>query len=166
MLRAAVGSGSAEQDPAKQIEALQKIKRSLSPGERKLDGKLAVKLRQKQLGGRPRSTSRCAQPDDDLVARLQKAGATVRHVASTGEIRAAVPASALRTVATWGAVERIEPAAQAMTARYGGRTLSKEERGEIITALRPRRRRASAPTPRTPRARPRRSPASGRSCAR
>ena len=53
----------------------------------------------------------------------------MRHVASTGEIRAAVPASALRTVATWGAVERIEPAAQAMTARYGGRTLSKEERG-------------------------------------
>ena len=32
-------------------------------------------------------------------------------------------------------MESIEPAAQAMTARYGGRTLSKEERGEIVTAL-------------------------------
>ena len=46
------GAAAQTQDPAKQIEALQKIKRSLSPGERKLDGKLAVKLRQKQLGGR------------------------------------------------------------------------------------------------------------------
>ena len=132
----ALPSGAAaQQDPAKQIEALQKIKRSLSPGERKLDGKLAVKLRQKALGGRTEVDIAVAKPDDDLVARLQNVGATVRHVASTGEIRAAVPATALRTVATWGAVESIEPAAQAMTARYGGRTLTKEERGEIVTAL-------------------------------
>src|SRR5688572_959761 len=118
-----------------QIQSLQSIKRSLSPGERKLDGKLAVKLRQMQVAGRTEVDIAVRKADDDLVARLEKVGATVRHVAGTGEIRAAVPAGALRTVATWGAVERIEPAAQAMTARYGGRTLSKEERGEIITAL-------------------------------
>ncbi|WP_443732123.1 S8 family serine peptidase [Solirubrobacter phytolaccae] len=122
-------------DPAKQIEALQKIKRSLSPGERKLDGRLAVELRQGKAGTTEVDIT-VSKPDEALVARLQQAGATVRHVASTGEIRAAVPASALRTVATWGAVERIEPAAQAMTARIGGRTLSKEERAEITAAAR------------------------------
>ena len=54
---------------------------------------------------------------------------------STGAIRAVVPASGLRAVAAWGAVESIEPTAQAMTARYGGRTLSREECGELVTTL-------------------------------
>ena len=126
---------AAKQDPAKQIAELQSIKRSLSPGERKLDGKLAVKLRQKQLGGTTEVDIAVHKGGDDLLARLTKLGATVRNVASTGEVRAAVPSSALRTVATWGAVERIEPAAQAMTARYGGRSLSKAERAEIVSAL-------------------------------
>ena len=65
-------------------------------------------------------------------------GATVRYVASTAAIRAAVPATRAATVAAWGAVERIEPAAQAMTARDGGRETDKEERAPRDRA--PRRR--------------------------
>jgi subtilisin-like proprotein convertase family protein len=136
MVCAPPSGAAAAGDPAKQIEALQQIKRSLSPGERKLESRLAVGLRQKQLVGTTEVDIEVAGPDADLVARLQKVGATVRNVASTGEIRAAVPAAALRTVATWGAVEKIEPAAQAITARIGGRTLSKEERAEITAAAR------------------------------
>lgn len=130
----ALPSGAAAADPAKQIEALQQIKRSLSPGERKLDSRLAVGLRRQQLSGTTEVDIAVEKPDADLVERLEQVGATVRNVASTGEIRAALPASALRTVATWGAVAKIEPAAQAITARIGGRTLSKEERASITAA--------------------------------
>ena len=42
-------TGSAGADPGEQIAALQKIKRSLSPAERKLDSRLAVDLRLKSL---------------------------------------------------------------------------------------------------------------------
>ena len=137
----ALPSGAAaQQDPAKQIEALQKIKRSLSPGERKLDGKLAVKLRQKHARradrGRHRGAHARGRPRRRGCSRRARRCATWP---ARGEIRAAVPASALRTVATWGAVERIEPAAQAMTARYGGRDAEQGgARGEIVTALRSR----------------------------
>ena len=48
---AAVGIAAparASSDPGQQIAALQAIKRSLTPGERKLDSKLAVALRQRK----------------------------------------------------------------------------------------------------------------------
>lgn len=134
MVCALPSGAAAAGDPAKQIEALQKIKRSLSPGERKLDSRLAVGLRRKQVSGTTEVDIAVAKPDAELAERLSKVGAMVRNVASTGEIRAAVPAHALREVATWGVVEKIEPAAQAITARIGGRTLSKEERAEITAA--------------------------------
>ena len=128
----ALPSGAAAQkaDPAKQIEALQKIKRSLSPGERKLDGRLAVELRQKQLPASDRGRHRGARSpmttSSSGCRRSARPCATWPAPARSGR---RCRRRALRTVATWGAVERIEPAAQAMTARYGGRTLSKEERG-------------------------------------
>ena len=69
------------------------------------------------------------RPDADLVDRLRGLGANVRYVSPhSGAVRAAVPAAALRTIATWGDVERVDPAARAITARIGGRVTTKEER--------------------------------------
>jgi len=42
-------AGARGADPGEQIAALQKIKRSLSPAERKLDSRLAVDLRTKKV---------------------------------------------------------------------------------------------------------------------
>src|SRR6478735_5813635 len=78
----ALPSGAAAAgDPAKQIEALQKIKRSLSPGERKLDSRMAVGLRQKQLSGTTEVDIAVTKPDAGVVERLKQVGATVRNVA-------------------------------------------------------------------------------------
>ena len=46
-LAMAVPEGARGADPGEQIAALQAIKRSLSPAERKLDSRLAVDLRSK-----------------------------------------------------------------------------------------------------------------------
>ena len=53
--------------------------------------------------------------------------ATSRRAAARSGPR--VPASAIRTIATWGDVERVDPAAQATTMRIGGKATTKEERG-------------------------------------
>src|SRR3954466_10792444 len=88
-------------DPGQQIAALQKIKRSLSPAERKLDSKLAVDLWTKKVSTVDVDI-RVHRADADLVPRLRKLGANVRYVSPhSGAIRAAVPASAARTIATW-----------------------------------------------------------------
>src|SRR3954452_20835685 len=123
-------------DPGAQIAALQKIKRSLSPAERKLDSKLAVDLRTKKVSTVDVDI-RVRRADADLVPRLRQLGANVRYVSPhSGAIRAAVPASAVRTIATWGEVERVDPAAQATTMRIGGKPTTKEERGANAEAVR------------------------------
>src|SRR3954465_13821123 len=86
-------------DPAEQIAALQKIKRSLSPAERKLDSRLAVDLRTKK----PTTVDvdiRTRRADADLLPRLLKLGANVRYVSPrSGAVRASVSSSAIRTIA-------------------------------------------------------------------
>jgi subtilisin-like proprotein convertase family protein len=118
---------------AGQIAALQDIKRSLAPAERKLDSRLAVALRQhanqSATARMPRLTTgvstgaaevdvRSDSVDSDLVERLRDAGANVRHASKEyGTVRAAVPLSALAEVASWKDVERVDIASGAMTAR-------------------------------------------------
>ena len=53
-------AGARAADPGEQIAALQKIKRSLSPAERKLDSRLAVDSA-REVAARSRSTSACAR---------------------------------------------------------------------------------------------------------
>jgi subtilisin-like proprotein convertase family protein len=118
----------------RQIAALQDIKRSLTPTERKLDSQLAVELRERQnrsataalpklstgVEVSPSGTTevdvRSAKLSGDLLARLRSAGARVVYASEkTDSVRAQVPMSALREVASWGDVDRVEVAAQATT---------------------------------------------------
>src|SRR4051794_33270830 len=92
-------------DPGEQIAALEKIKRSLSPAERKLDSRLAVDLRTKQVTTVDVDIH-VSKPDAGLVERLLELGANVRHVSSrSGAIRATVSSSAIRAIARWGEVD-------------------------------------------------------------
>src|SRR3954447_25015626 len=129
-------AGAQAADPAQQIAALQKIKRSLSPAERKLDSRLAVDLRTKK----PTTVDvdiRTRRSGADLVPRLLKLGANVRYVSPrSGAVRASVSSSAIRTIAAWGDVERVDPAAQATTMRIGGKVTTKEERSANAEAAR------------------------------
>src|SRR5690348_1931531 len=127
---------AAKPDPAKEIARLQAIKRDLSPGERKLDSQMAVALReQRAVATEVDITVR--DPKADLVGRLQALKANVRYVSPrTGAIRANVPAGALRTVAGWHEVARIDPAAEAISAHMGNVTRSKEERAREVEQMR------------------------------
>src|SRR6187200_3229633 len=102
----------------RQIAALQKLKKSLTPIERKLDSQLTVELRRR---ANPAVTAAMPKLDtgvevtksgttdvdlavrevsDDLLARLQSVGATVRAVSTRLDaVRAQVPLSALERVA-------------------------------------------------------------------
>ena len=123
-------AGARAADPGEQIAALQDLKRSLSPAERKLDSRLAVDLRTKQAARTVEVDISVRAPGADLVPRLLKLRANVRYVSPrSGAIRAAVPSTAIRTVAAWGEVERVDPAADAKTMRMGGTPRTKEERG-------------------------------------
>jgi subtilisin-like proprotein convertase family protein len=124
----------AKPDPMKQIAALQAIKRDLSPGERKLDSRMAVALRSKQALP-PEVDIAVRDAKADLLSRLQRLGANVRYVSPrTGAIRAKLPASALRTVAGWKEVARIDPAGRSITAHIGPITTTKEQRAERVEA--------------------------------
>src|SRR5215218_488028 len=117
-------------DPGEQIAALQDLKRSLSPAERKLDSRLAVDLRTKRAARTVEVDITVRAPGADLVSRLLKLRANVRYVSPrSGAIRAAVPSTVIRTIAAWGEVERVDPAADAKTMRMGGTPRTKEERG-------------------------------------
>jgi subtilisin-like proprotein convertase family protein len=126
----------AKPDPMKQIAELQAIKHDLSPGERKLDSRMAVALREKQAVPTEVDIS-VRDPKADLLSRLQKLGANVRYVSPrTGAIRANVPASAMRTVAGWQEVARIDPAGGSMSAHMGPVTTTKAERARTAKQLR------------------------------
>src|SRR4051794_37352894 len=121
---------------ASQIAALQQIKGSLAPAERKLDSRLAVALRQRRdrsaTAGAPRvntgvevtksgSTAvdiRAGAVDAGLLARLRAAGVQVRHASERlRSIRAEIPLAALAEVASWKDVRRIDVAVGFITAR-------------------------------------------------
>jgi subtilisin family serine protease len=114
---------------AAQIGALQRIKASLSPAERKLDSRLVVALRERRSASvrqaLPRLRTNVALPagrrvDVDirvtsvtrgLEKRLLTVGARVRYASTAlNSIRAAVPTSALGRVAGWKDVRHLAPA--------------------------------------------------------
>jgi subtilisin-like proprotein convertase family protein len=150
---------------AGQVAALQDLKRDLSPAERKLDGRLAVELR-RRAGGRIRAAAprlrtgvkvtAAATTDVDirarvtarLLARLEKAGAQIRHASrGVGSIRATVPLASLERIAGLAAVRRVDAAVGALTARMP-RSVSAESKA----AKRARLERALAAAQITPQA--------------
>src|ERR1700754_4731168 len=96
------GTGTARADEWDQIAALQRIKASLTPAERKLDSNLAVDLRTGATG-----TTMVVIRGEVSIAKLQGAGATIRSVGKRA-IRATVPVSALDAIASWPEVKRID----------------------------------------------------------
>ncbi|MEU4560572.1 S8 family serine peptidase [Actinoplanes sp. NPDC023936] len=122
-LGSSAASAQAPDDPADrayaQIAALQQIKKSLTPAERKLDSRLVVELRERAgkaaVGARTgvavtaKSTTeveiRADRVDDRLLDRLRAAGAGIRHPsAATGTVLAEAPLAALTTIAGWSDV--------------------------------------------------------------
>lgn len=117
-----------------QIAALEKVKASLTPAQRKLDSQLARAVRgttdASVLAAVPRLRSsvpsgKSALVDVDVAAtvsgalldRLAGVGARVVYASkSVGSVRAAVPLSALETVAGWADVQAVRQAARAITA--------------------------------------------------
>ena len=122
----ATGSAAAAQPAlnakaAKQIAALQEIKRSLTPAERKLDSRLVVTLRRRADKAAMRALPRLKTGVDvsssdrtevdvkvaavtaELLERLERVGARVRSVVEGRRRRCAprFPMGALKSVARW-----------------------------------------------------------------
>jgi subtilisin-like proprotein convertase family protein len=104
-------AGTARADEWDQIAALQRIKASLTPAERKLDSRLAVQLEQGQATGTREVDIRGDVPLD----KLRDLGAKIRS-ASKRSVRAMVPASALEEIAGWPGVKRVDESVGAITA--------------------------------------------------
>jgi hypothetical protein len=121
---AAVADTGLSDKVASQIAALQQVKRSLSPAERKLDSRLVVTLHRQGRTRIPRAVPgarvstngttvvdiRATKAGPDLVKRLARAGARVES-ASGRTVRARLPLSVVKTVAGWSAVRRVGVAA-------------------------------------------------------
>ncbi|WP_430782740.1 S8 family serine peptidase [Actinoplanes sp. G11-F43] len=109
-----------------QIAALQQLKKSLTPVERKLDSHLAIELRKRtgrisasalpalttgvevSKSGTTEVEIRAAKVDDGLLGRLRAAGAGVRFPsARTGTVLVEAPVTALPTIAGWSDVTTI-----------------------------------------------------------
>ena len=180
------GAGRFSAKAARQIAALQALKRSATPAERKLGSRLAVTLRRRSSrairralprlatgvavssAGRTDVDVRATAVTADLVGRLRRAGATVHSTSARADsLRVTIPLGALKAVAGWHDVRRITVAAEAMThgePRAAARRESKAAKAarlERALARRPLRRGRSSPratrrTPRTPHA-PRRA---------
>ncbi|MCW2647794.1 MAG: putative subtilase-family protease, partial [Pseudonocardiales bacterium] len=135
----AVAPGGLSAKAADQIAALQQIKQSLSPAERKLDSRLAVTAREQTNQATTKATPRVQTGvtvsksntttvdvavmavTSDLLNRLRGVGATVAYASSRLKtIRAAVPVSGLGTVASWTDVVKVRVATGAMTAHEAG----------------------------------------------
>jgi len=104
-------AGTARADEWDQIAALQRIKASLTPAERKLDSRLAVQLEQ----GKATGTREVDIRGDVPLDRLRDLGATIR-ARGGHSVRAMVPASALEQIARLPGVKRVDQAVGAMTA--------------------------------------------------
>ena len=133
--RSPVSAAAYDATAASQIAALQRIKRSLNPTERKLDSRLAVTARltrdrtaaaaaprldtgvAKSTDGRTDVDIRVTAVTDGLLRRLRSAGAVVIYASVRGAtVRAAVPVTALERVASWSDVRGVHVPARAMTA--------------------------------------------------
>jgi hypothetical protein len=130
--QAAAPPGRLSARAADQIAALQQIKESASPAERKLDSRLLVQLRGGTAKMLPRlrtgvrvaggATEVSIQAGDaaTLAPRLRKLGADVRAVArKEGLVRAALPMDALVRVAGWKDVRHVGVATGAIHAGVG-----------------------------------------------
>ncbi|GAA2693097.1 S8 family serine peptidase [Actinoplanes palleronii] len=117
-------NAKAPDDPAArtyaQIAALQQLKKSFTPAERKLDSRLAIELRQRggkvPAGALPKVSTgvevsksgttevevHADKVGDDLLARLRGVGAGIRFPsAATGTVLVKAPLTALPTIAGW-----------------------------------------------------------------
>lgn len=119
---------------AAQVAALQKIKTSLSPAERKLDSALVLATRQQankaataavprlQIGVTVSATGTtsvavtAAAVTPALLSRLRAAGAVVTSRTST-ELLVTAPLRAVPTIASWSDVQRVARPVGALTAR-------------------------------------------------
>lgn len=158
MAASPVAAQAADLSPkaARQIAALQRLKASQSPAERKLDSRLTVALRQRRGHRTPSAAPgvavskagttevdvRARSVDAGLLERLEAAGARVRYVSEQqASIRARIPLAAAGRVASWGDVVRVDAAVGALTGRAGPRPAeSKEDRvarvgAQLRTAL-------------------------------
>jgi subtilisin-like proprotein convertase family protein len=111
-----------------QIAALQDVKRTLSPVERKLDSRLVVTLRERRSRsatdavprlrtgvdvskGTTEVDVRATQLSGDLLDRLEAVGAELAYASKPMDsVRATIPLSALKEVGAWRDVRRVEPA--------------------------------------------------------
>jgi subtilisin-like proprotein convertase family protein len=91
---------------ARQIAELQQLKLSLSPAERKLDSRLAVRLRRHKDRGTVLVDLRARTTGADLQKRLQAVGGRVRS-ARRGTIRVRLPLDSLKDVASWAAIRHV-----------------------------------------------------------
>jgi subtilisin-like proprotein convertase family protein len=126
---------------AAQIAALQQIKKSLTPAERKLDSRLVVARRERLNAATTKAVPQArtgvavsksgttvvdvsvSAVTPGLLDRLHAAGATVRYAsARLRTVRAAVPLTQVSTVAGWKDVVRVTVATGASTAHETGAT--------------------------------------------
>jgi subtilisin-like proprotein convertase family protein len=120
-----------DEKAAAQIAALQELKGSLSKAERKLDSRLAVTLRRRagrsiapgattgvevSKSGTTEVDVRATAVTGALLDRLEAVGAVVEHASRrVDSVRASIPIPALREVAGWKDVRRVDVAVDAMT---------------------------------------------------
>lgn len=127
-------ASAAMENAARQIGALQQLKKSATKTETKVDSKLLVELKTREnratTSGMPRLRSGVAVSgnrttvdiratvSDDLLAALTKAGASLVSVSTRyGTVRAELPLAAVNAVAARADVRKVETAGGAMTAR-------------------------------------------------
>ncbi|MEV6303444.1 S8 family serine peptidase [Actinoplanes sp. NPDC051861] len=139
-LAATGANAKAPVDPADrayaQINALQQLKKSLSPAERKLDSRLAVELRKRngrvsasalpRLGtgvevsskGTTKVEVRAGKVNSDLIGRLRAAGAGIRFASpKDGTVLVEAPLTSLTAIAGWSDVSGVSADYGAITAR-------------------------------------------------
>ncbi|MEU7788067.1 S8 family serine peptidase [Amycolatopsis sp. NPDC049159] len=113
------------------ISALQSIKKSLSPAERKQSSQLVVEKRLRAdrslaaklpdyrsgvgVSGAGTVAVDIAAHGNGVAGAVRAAGGTVRYTAPDGAVRADLPLSAVDTIAGRGDVAEVKPAAQATT---------------------------------------------------
>ena len=125
---------SAEENAARQIGALQQLKKSQNKTEAKVDSRLVVEQRARTSrsataalprlnSGVPVSSGKVlvdvrGTVTDDLLKALTNAGASLKSVSTRyGTVRAELPLTAVNTVAARADVTKVEAAGGAMTAR-------------------------------------------------
>jgi subtilisin-like proprotein convertase family protein len=131
-----VSAGDFSAKASAQIAALQSLKMSLSPSEKKLDSRLAVERRKRQgkaatsafpklstgvtvsTTGTTRVTIKATKVSGDLLSRLTKLGAGVRFSSpSMRTVTVDAPLSSMVTIASWSDVTKVGLTGGAMTAR-------------------------------------------------